>query len=155
MSTPNFRTQSAFPLYCFDDSDMEWWEAEDYFSMVRDDLDELNSELSFFRITLESGYYCGVQFYVELTDAADNAGFTERGAEYADNQSCRWYLDMCLSQAKRKFESEQRKVCKLMRRAADAWGFDEYVCVAVFSNGEALYDRADNPRARLKAAAIA
>lgn len=152
MSTPNFRTQENFPLYLYDDSGMEWWQAQDFFSEVRVDMEDLNSELSFFRLTVRSGYYFGVQFYVEISDDADNAGFTEYGAEYADNDSCRWYLDMCLSQAKRKFEAEQRKVCKLMKKLADAWGFEEYLCVAIFSNGEAIYEPASNPRARLKAA---
>lgn len=152
MSTPNFRTQENFPLYLYDDSGMEWWQAQDFFSEVRLDMEDLNSELSFFRLTVKSGYYFGVQFYVEISDEADNAGFTEGGAEYADNESCRWYLDMCLSQAKRKFEAEQRKVCKLMKNLADAWGFEEYLCTAIFSNGEAIYEPASNPRARLKAA---
>lgn len=154
MSTANFRTQRNFPLYCYDDTDMEWWEAQDYFSGVQNDLDETNSDLIFFHIGLESGYYCGVQFIVNMNDYADEAGFTVDGAEYADNESCRYYLDMCLSEAKRKFETERRKVIRLMESLAEAWGFEEYVCVAHFSNGEAWYEKASNRRARLKAAAI-
>lgn len=155
MSTPNFRTQDNFPLYCFDDSGMEWWEAQDYFGALKNEMEALNSGLTFFRITLKSGYYVGVQFYVEMTDDADNAGFTPDGDRYADNDSCRWYLDMCYSEARRKFGSEARKVQKLMAKLADAWFFERYVCTAIFSNGEAIYDKADNPRAVLKAAAIA
>lgn len=156
MSTANFRTQSNFPLYCYDDSDMEYWEAEDFFSAIKEELDALNSDLTFYQITLRSGYYCGVQFYVEMTSWADEAGFDEDGAtRWADNESCRYYLDMYLSEAKRKFETETRKVNRLMAKMADAWGFEEYVCVARFSNGEAMYAKASNKRARLKAAAIA
>lgn len=155
MSTPNFKTQDNFPLYVYDDGEMEWWEAQDYFGAVKSAMDEQNSGLAFFRITLKSGYYCGVQFYVEMTDAADMAGFTPDGDLYADNESCRYYLDMCYSQARRKFGSEARKVQRLMQKLAEEWFFEKYYCTAIFSNGEAIYAPASNPRARLKAAAIA
>lgn len=155
MSAANFRTQSGFPLYCFDDTGMEWWEAQEYFDDMNSALEDVNNDLEFFQIELASGYYCGVQFIVNISRYADEAGFTEDGAEYADNESCRYYLDMCLSEAKRKFEAERRKVLRLMKKTAEAWGFREYVCVAHFSNGEALYDLASNRRATLKAAAMA
>ncbi len=155
MSTANFRTQANWPLYCFDDSEMDWVEAQDYFDDLQEVLDNLNSGLTFFNVKLASGYYCGVQFLFELAHYADEAGFTDDGAEYADNESCRYYLDMCLSQAKRKFESERRKVLKKIAEIALAYGFDEYVVVARFSNGETWYDKASNNRARLKSAAIA
>lgn len=150
MSTPNFRTQSNFPLYLFDDSDMTAWEAQDYFSGVAEDLDEINDGLRFFSVSVEGGYYGGAQLYVGMTETADNAGFTEDGAEYADNESCRYYLDMYRSQAIRKFEAEQRKVNKLLAHVAQTWGFERYFCRAIFSNGEAIYCKADDtPRARI------
>lgn len=152
MSCPNFQTQRNFPLYCYDDTEMEWWEAQDFFGLVQSDLDEMNSDLRFFKITLNSGYYCGVQLFVQMQHYAFMAGFDEDGPEDADNEDCRYYLDMCRSEAVRKYWAEQRKVLKLMEKIGAAWGFEEYVCTAIFSNGEAIYDKASNPRARLKAA---
>ena len=156
MSTANFK-QNSFPLYCLDDSEMEWWEAQD----IYDDLDKyalprLNNELCFFEISAESGYYCGLQLWVEHTRYAENAGFYD-GGDYDDvtNDDCRYYLDMCRSEAIRKYEAERRKVLRMLEKLADEYGFEEYVCVARFSNGEAWYDKASNKRALLKAAAIA
>lgn len=155
MSTANFRTQKNFPLYCYDDSELDYWESQWLYQDVKNDLDSANDDFAFFKIKIESGYYCGLQFYVTLTDCADNAGFTEDGAEYADNESCRYWFDMYLSQAKRKFEAETRKVNKILSRLASDWDFEEYYCVGRFSNGEAIYTKASAPRAGLYQAANA
>lgn len=156
MSTPNFCTQRDFPLYCIDDSEMDWPEAQEFYGDLKCELDGVNDGLCFFNISVKSGYYCGAQFYVDLSAAADNAGFDENGAtRWADNASTRDYLDMYLSEAKRKFETERRKVNRLLEKLANAWGFEQYVCTAIFSNGEAIYEKASNKRALLKAAAIA
>ena len=153
MSTPNFWTQRNFPLYCFDNSEMEWIEAHEFFSGINEELNELNDGLRFFRVVLHDGYYCGVQLYVEMQSYAEQAGFTEDDGEDATNEDCRYYLDMCRSEAIRKYEAEQRKVRKLMQKIADAWGFEQYYCVCIFSNGEAVYEKA-SPRTRLKSAAL-
>ena len=155
MSTANFR-QNSFPLYCFDDSDMEYWEANDYFCGMKEDIACLNDELRFFEISIESGYYTGVQTWVEHTNDAENAGFyNDNSYDDVTNEDCRYYLDMCRSEAIRKYEAERRKVLRMLKKLAEDWGFEEYDCVARFSNGEAWYQKANNDRARLKAAAIA
>lgn len=157
MATSNFWTQDNFPLMAIDDSDMDWIEANEFYAGLKEQLDEANDGLMFFRITVKSGYYCGSQFYVEMTEDADNAGFTENGAEYADNESTRDHLDMCLSQAKRKYAAEQRKVCKLIRKIGAEWGFEEYIVTARFFNGETWYTKAEQAtqRERIKAALLA
>lgn len=142
MSTPNFRTQSNFDLWLFDDTEMDWLEANEFFACLKEELDEQNDGLTFFRIELKSGYYGGVQFFVEVSRYADNAGFTEDGSEYADNESCRDYLDMCRSKAVRKYDAEIRKVNRLMKKIGEAWGFEKYFCACIFSNGEAIYRKA-------------
>ena len=153
MSTANFR-QNSFPLYCLDDSEMEWWESRD----IYDDLTEygikpLNNELRFFEISAISGYYCGLQLWVEHTRYAENAGFYDDcDTDDVTNEDCRYYLDMCRSEAIRKYEAERRKVLRLLEKLADAYGFEEYVCIGRFSNGEAWYEKASNNRARIKAA---
>lgn len=151
MSTANFRTQDNFPLYCYDDSELEWWEAQDLFNEIKADMDDMNDGLRFFRMTVESGYYTGVQFFVEMTDAAENAGFDEDGAtRWCDNEACRYYLDMYRSEAIRKFDAEQRKVNKLLKKLAEFYGFERYFCRGRFSNGEAIYVKADEtPRAKI------
>lgn len=153
MSTANFK-QNSFPLYCFDDSDMEWGEAHFFYGDVQEDIDALNSELKFFKISIESGYYTGAQLWVDVTRDADNAGFYDDGYD-TDNWYCRYWFDMCRSEAIRKYEAERRKVLRMLAKLAKSWGFEEYVCIARFSNGEAWYEKAINKRARLKAAAIA
>lgn len=143
MATSNFWTQDNFPLYAIDDSDMDWMEADEFYSGLKEHLDDVNDGLTFFKITVRGGYYCGAQFYIELTEDADNAGFTEDGAEYVDNESAWDYIGKCRSAAIRAYEAERRKLLKLMRKTADAWGFEQYAVSARFSNGETWYTKVE------------
>ncbi len=120
--------------------------AEDYREIGKD-LEEINKSLLFHKIEVRDGYYYGTQFYVEAEHDLDEY-------EY-DNDDCHYYFDCCRSVAYRKYSAEKRKVIRLLNKLAGHWGFQEYVCVGRFSNGEAFYELASNPRARLKAAAIA
>ena len=117
--------------------------ANDFYNIVQDELDSINENLIFHKIVLKSGYYTGVQFYVEITDDADSAGFSADNLDdprYGpDNESCRYYLDMCRSAAIRKYNSELNKVEKLLKKLADNFGFIKLACVGIFSNGEAIY----------------
>lgn len=157
MSAPNFRTQRNFPLYCKDDSGMAWCEAEDFYRDMQADLDNLNSDLYFFKIEIRSGYYVGSQLYVEISDYAEEAGFNEDGAtRWADSEHCRYYLDMYPSEAKRRFATEQRKVCRILEKIGATWGFEKYYCRAIFSNGEAVYEKCENTnRSRVRESALA
>jgi len=105
------------------------------------DLEKENAGLLFHEISIESGYYDGLQLYVTLTHAADNAGFTENGPEYADNECTRYYLDLCRSAAIRKYEAEQRKVNRILAKIGRAYGMDHLAVYARFSNGETIYTR--------------
>lgn len=101
---------------------------------------DVNGGLTFHKISVESGYYSGVQFYVETTDDP-----TEM-----DNEDCRYYFDMYRSVAIRRYNSEVNKVCRILRKLAKEYGFDELYLRARFSNGEALYGRVENTsRAKL------
>ena len=101
---------------------------------------DVNGGLIFHKISVESGYYSGVQFYVETTDDP-----TEM-----DNEDCRYYFDMYRSVAIRRYNSEVNKVCRILRKLAKEYGFDELYLRARFSNGEALYGRVENTsRAKL------
>ena len=119
--------------------------ANDFYDGVQDELDSINENLIFHKIVLKSGYYTGVQFYVEITDDADSAGFSADNLDdprYGpDNESCRYYLDMCRSVAIRKYRAEQNRVRKTLEKLAVEHGFIKLACVGVFSNGEAVYTR--------------
>lgn len=113
-----------------------------FYEDILADLEEVNKDLLFHEITMESGYYSGLQLYVTLSHAADHAGFTENGPEYADNESTRYYLDLCRSAAIRKYEAEQRKVNKILAKIGRAYGMDKLAIYARFSNGETWYTKA-------------
>lgn len=105
-------------------------------------LDSFNYELMFHKVKLRSGYYTGVQFYVEVEHDLAEEDYT--------NDDCHYYFDCCRSVAYRKYEAEIRKINRKLAALGKEYGFQEYVCIARFSNGEARYDLASNPRARLK-----
>ena len=113
-----------------------------FYDDVLRDLEEINRGLLFHEISIESGYYEGLQLYVELNHAADNAGFTDAGPEYLDNESARYYFDLCRSAAIRKYEAEQRKVNRILEKIGRAYGMDKLAIYARFSNGETWYTKA-------------
>lgn len=148
MSTPNFKTMENFPLFVLDtdsvDEDgcevMDWWEVEMLCRKLQTVLDDFNYDFLFHKISLESGYYSGLQFYVEeLNDPNE-----------LDNEDCRYEYDLCRSVAIRRYNSEINKVNRALRKLATENGFEEYYCAAIFSNGEAIYYPVQNTvRSRL------
>lgn len=96
--------------------------------------DDVNGSLIFHKISILPGYYCGVQFYVETMDDP-----TEM-----DNEDCRYYFDMYRSVAIRRYNSEVNRVCRILRKLAKEYGFDELYLRAVFGDGAVLYGRVEN-----------
>ena len=123
MSTANFETMRDFPLY-----------AKDY----DDDYD------SYIEVPLikEGGYYCGIQLYVEVEHDLEEEDYS--------NDDCHYYFDCCRSVAYRKYQAEVRKINRLLATLGKKYDFQEYVCTARFSNGEAWFGLASNPRSLLK-----
>ena len=113
-----------------------------FYENVLEELEEINQGLLFHEISIKSGYYAGLQLYVELNHAADHAGFTDAGPEYLDNESAHYYFDLCRSAAIRKYEAEQRKINKLLEKIGRAYGMDKLAIYARFSNGETWYTKA-------------
>ena len=113
-----------------------------FYENILEDLEEINRDLLFHEISIESGYYDGLQLYVTLTHAADHAGFTDAGPEYLDNESAQYYFDLCRSAAIRKYEAEQRRINKLLAKIGRAYGMDKLAIYARFSNGETWYTKA-------------
>lgn len=110
-------------------------------------LADFNYDLLFHKVSLKDGYYCGVQFYVEAEHDLDEYDYS--------NDDCHYYFDCCRSVAYRKYKAEKQKIARKLEELAKEYGFEELVCVARFSNGEMMYGRASNPRARLYAAVCA
>lgn len=158
MSAPNFYTQRNFNLYvkCFEPmSEAEYLEEEldcydnyeDYvecdreyfyedifegYDGFKDEMEKFNNSLTFHNIELRSGYYDGVQLYVEEKD----------NPHELDNEDCRYYYDMCRSEAIRKYDAEVRKINKWMDKTAVEYGWRKLHCLGIFSNGEAIYQYA-------------
>lgn len=142
MSAMNFRTMRDFPLFVKDFEDE--FEGYDTCEYIRERLEDANDKLTFHSISLESGYYFGVQFFVE----------EEYDPSELDNDDCRYYFDCCRSVAIRRYHSEINKVERMLRLLAKEFGFDEVYCSAVFSNGAANYTVVrNNERSRLLRAA--
>lgn len=95
-------------------------------------MEEFNDELTFHEITFKSGYYEGVQLFVEEKD----------NPHELDNEDCNYYYDMCRSKAIRKYDAELRKINRFMDKVATQYGWKELHCLGVFSNGEAIYQYA-------------
>lgn len=176
MSAANFCTMKDFPLFAKDYYDAakrcpkcgaimdenakecdfcDCKELEDYnyfdqftadeeWDEIANKLAELNQDLLFHKVELRSGYYTGIQFYVEVEH--------DLSAEDYSNDDCHYYFDCCRSVAYRKYAAEVKKINRKLAQFGKQYGFQEYVCTARFSNGEAWYELASNPRARLKAA---
>ena len=179
MSTANFDSrQNGFPLYVHDDvyaklcPECGAWNGEDddeccecgedlkrvdpiYDECSMDDivfcarkeLETINKELDFFEVSLASGYYVGVQFDVNFKMRWG----CELDPEEMDNEDAHYYYDCCRSVMLRKYQRERRRLAKKLAELAKALDFEEIVCVGVFSNGEAIYERAGTLRAAANA----
>ena len=179
MSTANFNSnQLGFPLYVHDniyakvcpecgawnnveddtccecgeslegaEARCDWVQEEWLCDEVRSCMDEINKDLEFFAVGLESGYYVGVQFTVNFKTRWG----CELDPEELDNEDAHYFFDCCRSVMLRRYESERRKLGKKLRELAENHGFEEIVCVGVFSNGEAVYERAGTLRAAANA----
>lgn len=118
----------------YDDVQEEWLCDE-----VKSRMDEINKELTFFQVGLESGYYVGVQFDVNFKMRWG----CELDPEELDNEDAHYYFDCCRSEMLRRYQRERRKLGKKLKELADYHGFEEIVCVGRFSNGEAVYERVE------------
>lgn len=107
----------------------------------KDAMEKFNNTLVFHELEFRSGYYDGVQLYVKEKD----------NPYELDNEDCRYYYDMCRSKAIRKYDAEVRKINKWMDGTTVEYGWEELICLGVFSNGEAVYQYANRIREAVKA----
>lgn len=140
MSTANFETMRDFPLYAKDYND----DYDSYIEvpLIEEDLADINYDLMFHKIQVKGGNYCGIQLYVEVEHDLEEEDYS--------NDDCHYYFDCCRSVAYRKYQAEVRKINRLLATLGKKYDFQEYVCTARFSNGEAWFGLASNPRSLLK-----
>lgn len=122
----------------------DWVQEEWLCDEVKSCMDEINKELAFFQVGLESGYYVGVQFDVSFKKTYYG---NELDPEELDNEDAHYYFDCCRSVMLRRYQRERRKLDKKLRELAAALDFEEIVCIGHFSNGEAVYERAGTVKA--------
>lgn len=113
------------------------YETEEICEAAHAALTEINKDMDFFAVGLESGYYTGVQFTVKFKKHWG----CEIDPEELDNEDAHYYFDCCRSVMLRRYERERRKLGKKLAVIAADNGFEEIRCVGIFSNGEAIYER--------------
>ena len=113
------------------------WACEDIYKMMVKAAERMNDAQPFYKVTVESGYYCGAQFYVE--DLYD-------GIEDFTNEYARDEFGLCRSEMLRRYKVAGNKIRKALYAAKDELGLDELVCIGRFSNGEAVYEKVDSKK---------
>lgn len=102
----------------------------------------LNEQLSFMRLSLESGYYDSAQIVPIMVDElGHDLSYGDTPYDY-DNALCRDTWDMCRSRAIRRYDAELRKIDRYMRKYGPSFGFEHLEILGRFSNGGAVYGRA-------------
>ena len=129
MGTANFYTMEDFPLYVIDPEETDF---DFLFEELETEADRKNEDLLFHKISIRSGYYTGMQLYVETDGDIP---------EECDNSECRYNWNMFRSVAIRKYEAEQRKIRRWMKQTAQYYSMTCLEVSGRFSNGETLYRR--------------
>lgn len=94
--------------------------------------DELNAAQKFYKVTVESGYYEHVQFYVDEI---------YWDVEHWDNDDAQNEFGICRSEMLRRYKVAENTVVRGLRKAAKEMGLDELGICARFSNGETWYSK--------------
>lgn len=113
-----------------DDIELAW----DLFKEDMDEwsgLDYLNDTLLWYNVRLKSGYYDGVQFYID-TEWLDIDGW--------DDDECYMYFDRNKEETKQMIEEEKKRINDFLDKMVE-YGWERIRCVGVFNNGEAVYER--------------
>lgn len=97
--------------------------------------EELNEAQDFYTVSVESGYYAGVQFYVD----EKYCDVDEWTNEDAQNE-----FGICRSKMLRRYKVAGNTIRRGLRKAAKDLGLDEVVCTARFSNGEAWFQKVES-----------
>ena len=151
MSCPNFEPMKyGMPMVCgglyLEEDNDEYWEFKDASYLA----EKFTKELKYHDVNVQSGYYSGFQFVVD--EKRSSQFDLDKDSEYCiDNEDAHYYYDMCRSQVIRKADAEKRKIRKWLEKIAEDYGYEILVRTALFSNGEAVYERR-SPRSMIKSA---
>jgi len=125
------------------------WTSMDIASEMGKVAQSLNERQDFYTVSVESGYYSGMQFYVE--DKYCNI-------DEWDNEDAQGEFGICRSEMIRRYRVAGNLIRRGLEKAKNDLGLMELAVTARFSNGEVWYTE-DKPdmliRARLKVAANA
>ena len=99
---------------------------------VADRINEMGHVSDFFDVTVESGYYSGVQFYVE-----DKTWKIED----IDNEDAQCTYGCCRSEALRRYKVAGNTIRRELQKAKKGLCLMELGVVARFSNGETIYEK--------------
>lgn len=154
MSTPNFETQDDFDLYVSnmeyetldeDDEPTGEYEFDDVLCDATQSFidDVLNKQLEFFTITLESGYYVGVQSYVvpRAIYYGDNSYDFINYYEDYDGKDIYNEFGYNKHVLKQKILKEIKLINEKLLPQLKEYTFEQIECVGIFSNGEAVYKK--------------
>lgn len=147
MSCPNFETMRYnMPLVVGGINCIDEYETQEQMITADEISRDFSAGLQFYRVGFHSGYYYGFQFLVVEKYGNGMIFDLDKDSPYCiDNEEAHYYFGMCRSKVLRKAEAERKKIAKWLRKIAESgYGFEEWVCTAVFSNGEAVYNLASN-----------
>jgi len=114
------------------EANADYWMNDERVTEMNKVADELNAAQKFFKVTVESGYYEHVQFYVE-----ENYWDVENW----DNDDAQNEFGICRSEMLRRYKVAENTVVRGLRKAAKQYGYDEIAICARFSNGETWYSK--------------
>ena len=161
MSCPNFKTMKDFPLIVAEEQYMkvcpkcktgnctdvcdecgeDLTDAETVYDYLANEemsnsmqrwADKMNAAQAFYEVTLESGHYSGIQFYV------DDKYYK---VEELDNEDAQTEFGMCRSAMLRKYKVAGNTIRRMLKQAKKELGLMELEVAVRFSNGETWYDK--------------
>lgn len=112
------------------DSVYDEWTMQDVCRNMETKANELNEYLTFYTVSVESGHYSGLQFYVDEKYWR---------IEEMDNAESQDEFGMCRSAMLRKYKSEGNWLRRALQKAKKELGLKELGVVARFGNGEVMY----------------
>ncbi len=132
MATANYRTMRNFDLFVFCPDEYDEFIYDDFQMDIEPDIEQLNEGLLFHKVSLKSGYYDGVQLYIDCEHELDLYN------DYDDDE-CFYYFDMNKEDSYEAFFREIEYLKKELLKIAKNHGMNHLRCAGIFSNGEAIY----------------
>ena len=132
MSTPNFNTPNwNLPTLVMENDD------ELDYLYLKGVVEDANSKLKYFEITIDPGYYSSCSLNAKFSSEY----YSYEDALELDNYDAEYYFGLNAKDLKKELKAEFNSLEKTMRDIAEDCGLIEIRRVAVFSNGEALYEK--------------